>query len=78
MDMQTLINVVAGGALAVAGWFARQMWGAVNELRDDLAKLREELPKTYVTRGDFKEGINEIKALLITIDGKLDRKADRA
>lgn len=77
MDMQTLINVVAGGALAAVGWFARQMWGAVNELRDDLSRLREELPKTYVTRGDFKEGISEIKALLITIDAKLDRKADR-
>lgn len=77
MDFQTLINVGAGGALAVAGWFARQMWTAVDLLRDDLAKLREELPKTYVHRVDFKDGIHEIKSMLITIDAKLDRKADR-
>jgi cell division protein FtsB len=77
MDLQTVINLGAGTALAVAGWFARQMWGAVNELRTDLAKLREELPKTYLTRDDFKEGVHELKQLLIAIDTKLDRKVDK-
>lgn len=77
MDLQTVINLGAGCALAVAGWFARQMWGAVNELRTDLAKLREELPKTYLTRDDFKDGITEIKQMLIAIDRKLDAKADK-
>lgn len=77
MDLQTVINLGAGTALAVAGWFARQMWGAVNELRADLSKLREELPKTYLTRDDFKDGITEIKQLLIAIDTKLDKKADK-
>lgn len=77
MDLQTVINLGAAAALTVAGWFARQMWGAVNELRTDLAKLREELPKTYLTRDDFKDGISEIKQLLIAIDTKLDRKVDK-
>ena len=77
MDLQTVINLGAGTALGVAGWFARQMWGAVNELRTDLAKLREELPKTYLTRDDFKDGVHELKALLIAIDNKLDRKQDK-
>jgi hypothetical protein len=77
MDIQTIINLGAGTALAVAGWFARQMWGAVNELRNDLSKLREELPKTYITKDDFKDGIHELKALLIAIDTKLDRKQDK-
>ena len=75
--MQTVINIGAGGALAVAGWFARQMWAAVDELRVDLARLREELPKTYLTRNDFKDGMHEIKSLLIQIDAKLDKKADK-
>ncbi len=77
MDLQTVINLGAGCALAVAGWFARQMWGAVNELRSDLAKLREELPKTYITKDDFKDGVAELKQLLIAIDTKLDRKVDK-
>lgn len=77
MDLQTVINIGAGTALAVAGWFARQMWGAVDALRTDLAKLRESLPKTYITKDDFKDGITELKALLIAIDTKLDRKQDK-
>lgn len=77
MDYQTLINVGAGGALAIAGWFARQMWQAVSDLRTDLARLREELPKTYTTKDDFKDSMDELKRLLINIDAKLDRKADK-
>jgi hypothetical protein len=77
VDLQTVINLGAAAALAVCGWFARQMWAAVDELRNDLAKLREELPKTYLTRSDFKDSMHEIKTLLITIDAKLDRKLDK-
>jgi hypothetical protein len=77
VDFQTLINIGAGGGLAAAGWFARQIWQAVDDLRSDLAKLREELPKTYITKDDFKDGIKELKSLLIAINEKLDRKADK-
>lgn len=77
MDFQSVINLGAGCALAVAGWFARQLWAAVNELRGDLAKLREELPKTYITKDDFKDEAREIKEMLMSINAKLDRKADK-
>lgn len=77
MDFQTLINVGAGSALAVAGWFARRMWDAMDGLRADVAKLREELPKTYISRDDFKDAIVDLRALLERIDSKLDRKMDK-
>lgn len=77
MDFQSVINLGAGTALAVAGWFSRQLWGAVQELRTDLAKLREELPKTYITKDDFKDEAREIKEMLTVINSKLDRKADK-
>jgi hypothetical protein len=77
VDYQTIINLGAGTALTVVGWFARQLWGAVQQLRDDLAKLREELPKTYITKDDFKDAVRELKDLLIAIDAKLDRKQDK-
>ena len=77
MDFQTFYNLFGGAALAVAGWFARQIWGAVSELRSDLSKLREELPKTYLTRDDFKDGVRELKELLLRIETKLDTKADK-
>jgi hypothetical protein len=77
MDFQTVINVGAGAALAVMGWFARELWGAVKDLREDLSKLREEIAKDYVSKGDFKEAVREMKELLMSIDHKLDRKQDK-
>lgn len=77
MDFQTVINLGAGTALTVMGWFARELWGAVKELRKDLSRLREEIAKEYVSKDDFKEAVREMKELLLSIDHKLDRKQDK-
>ena len=77
MEYQSLINTGAGIAFTVTGWFAREMWSAVKELKSDLAKLREELPKTYATRDDSREDIREIKEMLNKIFDKLDSKVDK-
>lgn len=78
MEYQVLINIGAGSCLAVMGWFARQLWEAVQELRSDLSRLREELPKVYTPKNDFKDGISELKHMLETINSKLDRKVERS
>jgi len=77
MDNQHLINALLGGGLTVLGWFARELWSAVKELKADLAKLREDLPKEYVARDDYREDIRDIKAMLAKIFEKLEQKADR-
>ena len=77
MEFQSLINTGAGIAFTVAGWFAREMWAAVKELKSDLSKLREELPKTYVNRDDNRDDIREIKEMLGKIFDKLDLKVDK-
>jgi cell division protein FtsB len=66
-----------GIASATIGWFARELWTAVKDLKTDLAKLREELPKTYVTRDDFREDMRELKDMLGKIFDKLDAKQDK-
>jgi len=77
MNNQDLINALIGGGFAVLGWFARELWSAVKELKADLAKLREDLPKEYVARDDYREDIRDIKAMLAKIFEKLEQKADR-
>jgi cell division protein FtsB len=77
MDYQSVINLVAGAAFSVLGWFARELWTAVNNLKADLSKLREDLPKTYVTREDFKSDVKEIKEMLSKIFDRLENKADK-
>jgi hypothetical protein len=77
MEPQNLIDTILGVGFAVLGWFARELWAAVKELRGDLSKLREDLPKNYVVRDDYKNDLNEIKSMLSKIFDKLDNKQDK-
>ena len=77
MDIQQLLNVGLSVAMAVIGWFARELWSAVKELKADLSKLREDLPKTYVGRDDYRQDLTEIKTMLGKIFDKLDLKQDK-
>ena len=77
MDNQSLFNLIAGSSLTVIGWFARELWTAVKELKFDLGKLREELPRTYVVREDYKQDIRELKEMISKLFDKLDGKTDK-
>jgi CO/xanthine dehydrogenase FAD-binding subunit len=80
MDWQTLINVGASIALAVVAEFARRVHAREDRQDERIAlngaaisAVRVEMAKEYVTREDLQD----IKALLIRIDEKLDKKADK-
>ena len=77
MDTQTIINFVLTTVSAVIGWFARELWSAVKELKADLAKLREELPKQYIAKDDYRDDMREIKDMLSKIFDRLDNKQDK-
>ncbi len=70
---QQLLNILFGAALAVAGWFARELWSAVQELKSDIAKL----PLVYVTKQDYRDDMKDIKDMLGKIFDKLDGKQDK-
>lgn len=77
MDFQTVFNVSAGLLGAVLGWLAKEMWDACRELREDLAKLREELPKEYVAKEDYRADIKRVHELLDKIYDMIAGKADK-
>lgn len=77
MDWQHIINIFGGAALAAIGWFARQLWDAVQNLKADMSRLELSISDNYVKKDDFKEGIKELKDMLAKIFDKLDNKADR-
>ena len=77
METQNLINLSLAGAASVLGWFARELWSAVKELKTDLAMLREDLPRQYVIRDDHREDMRDIKSMLAKIFDKLDAKQDK-
>lgn len=77
MQSQDLINTAAGVVLAALGWFGRQLWDAVKELRSDLHRLESDLPKTYVLKVDLDKRMDHIESMFQRIYDKLDGKADK-
>ena len=61
---QQYINMALSVSFLVLGWFAREMWTAVKDLKTDLAKLREEIPHSYVQKDDYRIDIKELKDML--------------
>lgn len=68
-----LLTFISG----LLGWFAKTLWNAVQELKDDLSRLREELPKTYLQKDDFSEFRHELLTKVDKILDRLERKQDK-
>jgi hypothetical protein len=77
MDTQTLINIAAGIIIAGMGWLARELWGAVKELRKDLHTIEVALPSNYIRKDEFQEGVKELKDICRQIFDRLENKADK-
>lgn len=73
--------MAAGVTLSIMGWLARELWGAVKDLRRDMSTLRESIAKEYTPRNDFKElskeFTQEMRVMFREIIDKLDKKADK-
>ena len=77
METQAIINFVLLSAVGVGGWFAREVWGAVKELRSDLHTIESNLPKEYVLKNDMDKRMEHIETMFQRIYDKLDGKADK-
>lgn len=67
-----LIEMGLWGIVATMGWFLREMWGAVKELRSDLHKLEVNLPTNYIRRDEFAEGVRQIREDLQIVFQRLE------
>jgi hypothetical protein len=72
MDMQSLLNIAAGSAIAVGGWFARQLWDTVQKLKEDVHQIEVDLPHNYVRRDEFRDVLKEIRDIQTEIFRKID------
>ena len=82
MDTQSIMNFISVSAIAVGGWFAREIWGAVKELRRDIHQIEKDLRELYVRRDDLKEVRVEMAARFDKLESIMasffDRLADKA
>ena len=77
METQQLLNIGLSTVMLVIGWFARELWAAVKELKVDLSKMREDLPKVYLAKDDYRSDLKDIRDMLGKIFDKLDGKQDK-
>lgn len=77
MEYQDFVNAGLGISATVIGWFARTLWEAVNTLKDDLYKLKEEIAKDYVPKDEFVVFKSELFTVLRRIEDKIERKQDK-
>ena len=84
MDWQQIINLGGGTALAVMGWFARQLWDSVKDLREDISAIRLHVSENYVKksevegfRADMDKRFDRIELLLDRLFERLDNKVDK-
>lgn len=77
MEPQFWVNFGMGAFLAAMGWFGRQIWEAVKELRKDLHTIETDLPKSYVQKDDYNMTMRRIEDMFTRIWDKLDGKADK-
>jgi len=72
-DGQILFNIIVGLAGVFGGWILNNISRSIERLDKDVRAM----PLTYVTRADYRADIEEIKAMLMRINDKLDAKADK-
>jgi hypothetical protein len=84
MDWQIIINIGAGSLLTIGGWFARQLWDSVKELRKELSDMRLHVSDSYVKKSDVEgfraemdKRFDRIEVLLDKLYEKLDAKVDK-
>lgn len=84
MDWQILINLILGCVIAFIGWFAREIWDSVKELRKDIHQIEKDLPEIYVRRDDLREvriemaaRFDKLESIMSSFFDRLNDKADK-
>lgn len=84
MDFQPIMNLVFGLTVGVGGWFARQLWDSVKELKREVSDMRLHVADNYVKksevdgfRADMDKRFDRIEHLLDRLYEKLDQKVDK-
>jgi len=84
MDWQNIINMAGGAALAVIGWFARQLWDSVKELKSDIGDLRLHVSDVYVKKSEMEtleaqmdKRFDRVEQMIVKLYDKIDQKVDK-
>ena len=77
LDLQQIITGLLTVFSGMMGWFARELWQAVQSLRKDLSALETKIGIDYVRYDRLQDALKPIMEALQHINEKLDNKADK-
>jgi len=77
VDLQFLINTILPLICVVIGWFCKELWTAVQSLKEDVSELRNHLADNYVRKDDFASRWDEVLKAVHRIEDKLDALRDK-
>jgi len=77
MDIQTLVNTVLPLICVAMGWFCKELWTAVQDLKNNLHDLRAHLAENYLHKDDFSTRWEEILKAIHRIEDKLDKLKEK-
>lgn len=77
LSPQFLFNASFTLVVGLLGWFGRQLWDAVQELKEDVHEIEVVLPTSYVQKYEFNDTMKRIEAMIEKIYDKLENKADK-
>jgi len=73
METQVLFNIAVSTAGFFGGWTLNNIYRSIEKLDKDVRAM----PHTYVSKGDYKDDVSEIKGMLTKIFDKLEHKVDK-
>ena len=73
VDGQFILNSLIMTAVAAVGWFARQIWDAVQELKQDVHEIEVDLPKNYVRQDQIESRLDKIDSRFDKLDSHIAR-----
>ena len=77
IDLHAIITAGLSLGFSVLGWFARELWSAVQTLRKDLSELEVRIGTDYVRYDRLQDAMRPVMAALDDIRSRLDHKVDR-
>lgn len=77
MEWQQLVNLGIGVVLTAIGWWCREIWDSVKNLKEDIKQIEIDLPTNYVKKSEISDRFDKIDSTLEKLFDRLDKKVDK-
>ena len=77
MNLEQALIAVLGLGFTGLGWFAREMWSAVQTLKTELARLEVKISADFVRYDRMQDAMEPVLEKLTRIEDALHRKVDK-